>query len=76
MSETQSPKLTIDGISYEISSFTDELKAMASDLLRTDEKLAELLYETRIKSLAKDYLISQIKSKTSEAGILGTPTQN
>ena len=49
---------------------------MASDLMRTDQKLAELLYETRIKSLAKDYLIGQIKAKAEEAGILGTPSQN
>jgi len=74
--QQQTPTLTLDGITYQINSFSDEMKGMASDLMRTDQKLAELLYETRIKSLAKDYLIGQIKAKAEEAGILGTPSQN
>jgi len=70
---TNRPTLTLDGIRYDVEAFNDELKVMATDLIRADQKLGELLYETRINQLAKDYLIAQIKQKTSEQGILGSP---
>jgi len=72
-SSSNKPTLTLDGISYDVDAFNDELKLLATDLIRTDQQLSELLYKTRINQLAKDYLISQIKQKTGELGILGTP---
>lgn len=74
-SSSNKPTLTLDGISYDVDAFNDELKLMATDLIRTDQQLSELLYKTRINQLAKDYLISQIKQKTGELGILGTPIE-
>lgn len=67
------PSLTLDGVRYFLDEFPDDLKVMSVDLIRVESELNELTFKTRLHSLAKEYLVSQIKKQTSEKGILGTP---
>jgi len=66
------PSITLDNIKYNLDEFPEELKVMAIDLVRVDQELTELNFKTRVHNLAKQYLISQIKTQTTEQGILGT----
>jgi len=73
MTEQQDrPFITLDNIKYNLDEFPEELKVMAIDLVRVDQELTELNFKTRVHNLAKQYLISQIKTQTTEQGILGT----
>lgn len=65
------PTLTLDGVTYNLNEFPDELKVMAIDLIRVEKELQELSYKGRVHGLAKEYLVSQIKKGTNDSGILG-----
>jgi len=67
------PSITIDGIKYHLDELPEDLRVMSVDLVRVDQELNDFNFKSRVYGLARQYLISQIKTQTTEKGILGTP---
>jgi len=72
-SQDQRPTLTLDGVTYNLDEFPEDLQVMAIDLIRVEKELIEINFKARVHSLTKEYLVTQIKKGTNDKGILGTP---
>ena len=69
--QQERPTLTLDGVTYNLDEFPDDLKVMAIDLIRVEKELIEINFKARVHSLSKEYLVTQIKKGTNDKGILG-----
>lgn len=65
------PTLTLDGVTYNLDEFPEDLQVMSIDLIRVEKELQEINFKARVHSLTKEYLVAQIKKGTNEKGILG-----
>lgn len=61
--------VTVDGVSYDVDSLPEEVKALLNDLLRFNHEAEELQYRLRQVQAAQHTYYETIKAQLSEKGV-------